>query len=201
MTQIYNPIHIGCIVEGHGDVQALPVVVRRVVHCIDPTIALRTDHVVRIPKSSILKPPNLEKGIELIARKIGTSCGILVLLDSDDDCPATLGPQLRDRAYQCRPDLPIGVVLAHREFEAWFLASAESLRGCRGLPHDLVAPKSPDAIRDAKGWLNRHSKPNGYAETVDQLEFARSFSISVARGLDSFDKCCREIERLVSVLR
>src|SRR5207245_1427147 len=32
--------------------------------------------------------------------------------DSDDDCPATLGPSLLARAYTIRPDVPIGVVIA-----------------------------------------------------------------------------------------
>ena len=42
------------------------------------------------------------------------------------------------------------VFLAKKEFEAWFLAAAESLRGQQGLPLDLTSPHYPENIRGAK---------------------------------------------------
>jgi hypothetical protein len=49
----------------------------------------------------------------------------------------------------------ISVIMAKLEYEAWFLAAAESLRGKRGLPSDLKITADPEYICDAKGWLSQ----------------------------------------------
>ena len=46
----------------------------------------------------------------------------VVLIDSDDDCPAELGPDLLLRGSSAYPELPIGVVIAKMEYESRFLA-------------------------------------------------------------------------------
>ena len=83
----------------------------------------------------------------------GRAGGVLVLLDADDDCPAALGPALLERARAARSDVPISVVLANREFEAWFIAAAESLAGTHGFPADLTPPLTPRRSGEPKnGW-------------------------------------------------
>jgi hypothetical protein len=138
----------------------------------------------------------------LAARTAGNNGAILLLVDADDDCPATLGPSLLRRARQARTNMPIAVVLANREYEAWFLASAASLRSREGLPPDLEAPPEPEKVRDAKGWLSRQM-PQGrpYKETIHQLLFTRLFDLALARSADSFDKLCRDISALVVAAR
>jgi Domain of unknown function (DUF4276) len=94
----------------------------------------------------------------------------------------------------------VSVVLAKREFEAWFLASAQSLAGNFGFLADMEAPADPEGVRGAKGWLSRH-RPRGhpYKETVDQAVLTSAFDIGRARKHSpSFDKFCREIEALLS---
>ena len=104
------------------------------------------------------------------------------------------------RAKQTRPDMPIAVVLAKREFESWFLTAAESLKNARDLPNDLAAPPNPEEIRDAKGWLSARMPPGRrYAETRDQAALTALFDMTAARrGSDSFNKCSREIHRLLA---
>ncbi len=92
--------------------------------------------------------------------------------------------------------MPLAVVLARSEFESWFIAAAESLRGRCGLPDDLEAPRDPEAIRGAKEWLGRHMRRR-YVETLDQPALTALFDLDAARRADSFDKCRREIERLL----
>jgi hypothetical protein len=91
------------------------------------------------------------------------------------------------------------VVLAKREYEAWFLAAAPSLRGLEGLPANLEAPAKPESISDAKGWLTRHMPPGQpYKERLHQQQFTRRFDLALARSADSFDKLCRDIKALIA---
>ena len=131
-------VKIGCIVEGYGEVKAVPVLIRNVTHKLFPELQVSIPTPIRTARSKVVKEGELEQRIELAAQKVGGRGGILVVLDSDDDCPAELGPVLLDRAFQTRSDLPIAVVLAKCEFEAWFLAAAESLRGKRGLRNEFT---------------------------------------------------------------
>ena len=138
----------------------------------------------------------------MAARKISGQGAIFIILDSEKDCPAELGPALLHRASQVRSDLPIAVVLAKHEFEAWFLAAAESIRGQRGLKNDLNAPDNPEAIRGAKEWLSQRMEGSRtYSETHDQPALTALFDIEQARQADSFDKCYRDIVRLLDELR
>lgn len=189
---------IGCIVEGHGDAEAVPLLIRRIGETLNPPVLPHILSPVRTPRSTLVKPRELERAIELVARRLDGNGAVLVLVDSDDDCPAQLGPQLLQRACSARADLPIAVVLAKYEYEAWFLAAAESLRGQRGLPEDLASPFEPESIRDAKGWLrDRMPKGQKYVETLHQPAFTARLLLDSARKADSFDKCYREIVRLL----
>jgi len=150
----------------------------------------------------LIKQGELERSVELVARKNFGQGGILLLLDCEDECPAVQGPELLKRAALARQDLAISVVLAKREYEAWFLAAAESLRGHRGLPADLVAPERPEDIRGAKEWLSdKMPYGRGYAEVSDQPALTAAFDMDVARRAGSFDKCFREIVRLINIVR
>jgi hypothetical protein len=97
--------------------------------------------------------------------------------------------------------MEISVVLAKKEYEAWFIAAAESVRGQCGLPQDLIGVPNPEDIRGAKEWLSRHMLRNRrYAETTDQAALTSVFDMQAACRADSFDKCYREIVRLLTAL-
>lgn len=193
-------LDLACIVEGDGDVEAVPIAIRRIVQEIAPGLALKI-HPLRVPRTKLVKLEELERSVELAARRAGRSGAIVVVLDSDDDCPATLGPELLGRARRTRSDLPISVVLAKREFEAWFLASAKSLRGLRGLADDLEPPPDPEAIRGAKEWLSaRMPEGRSYVETLDQSALTASMDLLQAREASSFDKLFRDLVAIVEQL-
>ncbi|MFY0575858.1 DUF4276 family protein [Cystobacter fuscus] len=189
---------LGLIVEGHGEVQAVPLLVRRLLKDLAPELhpTLLPPH--RVSRGQLVKEDELRRAIELMARKVGDGGRIHVLLDADDDLPCQLGPRLLDWARKQRPDRAVSIVIAKREYEAWFLASAESLQGYRGLPADLVAPPAPETVRNAKGWLGNHM-PTGYQETIDQPAFTSRFDLEAARRTDSFDKLVRELGRLFDI--
>ena len=186
---------VGLIVEGHGEVHSLPVLLRRVVREMEPSLHLSILNPFRIPRGQLVKEDGLRRAVEFMARKVGSDGRILILLDADDDLPCQLGPRLLAQARDCRRDRDISVVIAMREYEAWFLAAAESLRGHRRLPTDLTPPTRPEDIRDAKGWLNQRMS-DGYSETLHQPALTELFDLSAARRSDSFDKLFREVGRL-----
>ena len=194
-----SELRIAAIVEGDGEVEAVPVLIRRHALLAGWAGRVRVAPVIRQPASRLLKPHELERHVELAARKLNGPGGILVLLDCEDDCPATLGPSLLVRIRQSRPNLPTSLVLAHREFEAWFLGSVASIAGKRRLPPTLRPPPAPEAIRGCKQWLSRQmSQGEAYDEIRDQPALAAVFDLNAARAAcPSYDKCHREISSLL----
>jgi hypothetical protein len=193
-----SALYITSIVEGHGEVKAVPILIRRVVEQVDATLLVQTPMPIRVPRSKLVKDGEIERHVELAAGKIQERGGILVLVDADEDCPRELGPSLLKRARRARADVPVAVVLAKREFEAWFLAAAASIAGKRRLAGDLTPPADPESITGAKGWLTaRMPRSHPYHETTDQAALTACFDLALARRASSFDKCYRDIERLV----
>jgi hypothetical protein len=189
-------ITIASIVEGDGEVRALPVLLRRIAQELQVwNIEVPTPY--RMSRGKIVMAGGLENVVQAQAYRVADAGGVLVLLDADDDCPASLGPMLHERAVAARPDVPVAVVLANREYEAWFLASAASLAGHRGLSDPLEAPQDPERIRGAKEWLRRIGHCT-YSPTTDQAALTARFDLKVARqNSPSFDKLWREVERLI----
>lgn len=188
------------IVEGHGDVIALPVLLRRIALEVNPLVAFEVTRPIRIAKQRLVQANELERAGRLASLDLDASGAVLVVMDSErPTCPAQEGPQLLMRLRAAVPqEYGCAVVLAHQEAEAWFLAAAASLAGERGLPTGLQAPADPEGIRGAKEWLSRHMPPGRrYSETLDQPAFAARMSLVEARTSDSFDKLWREMARLL----
>jgi len=94
------------IVEGHGEISAVPELLRRLAHEEFRNYQLEVMRPFRLPRGRILADAGLEKAVELGARKLaadGRTGAILVLLDADDDCPAVLAPALLQRITAVKP--------------------------------------------------------------------------------------------------
>jgi hypothetical protein len=191
---------IATIVEGEGEVTALPIVLRRLAQETLGHWAARFPQPHRYNRNLLVAPGGIERIVGLVAVRSPEAGGILILLDADDDCPATLAPALLARARATRPDRHLAVVLANREFEAWFLAAAPSLAGIRGLAEDLKAHPAPESPRGCKEWLTHHRVDGQrYRPAVDQSALAAAFDLAQARlNAPSFDKLCRDVERLLT---
>ncbi|HAB15833.1 MAG TPA: DUF4276 family protein [Verrucomicrobiota bacterium] len=179
---------IAPIVEGHGEVQSVPILLRRFAERFVPGDRLVLNPALRVKSASFTNDTNyFRKYVELAARKAKqqpSSC-VLILLDCEDACPRALGPALLERATSCRPDVTTIVVLAHREFETWFATAARSLRRVCGLPAELEPPENPESLRDAKGWLSRQmGQP--YNAPEHQARFTEAFSFDEAMVNRSF---------------
>lgn len=183
------------IVEGQGEVKAVRVLLQRIACAVAPANPPAIGQPIRVKASSFLRNEReFVRFVELAAGKAAQAAGVvLILLDCEDDCPATLGPELQARARQVRSDVEFIVALAYREYETWFLAAAESLRGCAGLPDDLCPPPDPHAIRGAKEWLGRHM-PTGYDPIDHQAKFTASFDLGSATAIPSFGRLVARLE-------
>jgi hypothetical protein len=188
---------VATIVEGHAEVESVPVLLRRIFAQLGVS-DIQVARPFRVKRNRVVKPGELEGAIRQTIRDRAEVGGIMVLIDSDDDCPAELGLQLLDRAKKTT-QIPVSVVLAHREFECWLLASKESLRGINGIVENATAPPNPENIRGAKEHLTRNmTRGRRYLAVDDQVTFAETFDLNIARQrCASFDKCYREVERLL----
>ncbi len=194
-------MRVATIVEGDGEVAAVPVLLRRVAAWRTPEVSPEVLPPIRVRRDQFLnRDKEFERHLHLAAAKCGDSGWILVLLDADDDCPAQLAQQVLARAAACVAHRKLSVVLANREFEAWFIAAAASLDGHRGFaftPADTIDAETP---RDAKGWLRQRMAGGTYGETTDQPAFAARFDLQQAfDGSRSFRKLCSEWDRQTRV--
>lgn len=182
------------IVEGDGEVSALPVLLRRLATERGPVALVNPLQPIRVRRDRFLKKEEeFRRQLLLAAAKCADDGWILILLDADDDCPKALGAEIYRRAQKYVPHRRLSVVLANREFEAWFIAAAKSLDGLRGF---AVAPDEPveaEALRNAKGWIRAHMKGGAYSEVLDQPAFAARVDLQQAfDNSRSFRKLCKE---------
>lgn len=188
---------IALIVEGHGEVEALPLLLRRIAAQVGRVV--NAPRPFRIRRQNVLKAGEIERSVEFVANRAGVNGKILILLDANSDCPKTLAAEIVNRARQERSDRPIQVVLAKMEYEAWFLAAAESVAGRGGIKLDVVSPSDPEAIRNAKGWIRKRMKPGrSYSPSTDQAALTAVFDMDAARKRSpSFDKLYRAVVSLL----
>ena len=182
------------IVEGHGEVKALPILLRRISGWLTPDIYPDVQTPIRVRRDRFLrKDEDFRKFLGLASAKTLGNGWVLILLDADDDCPAELGTQILDRVREIIPHIRLSVVLAKYEYEAWFLASADSLNGQRGFELGAALNFDPEARRDAKGLIGEHMLGGKYREVTDQPAFSAVMDLDQARGNSrSFRKLCSE---------
>jgi len=187
-------IRLGLVVEGEGELEAFPLLLRRM---------LADEHIwnaevtspVRLDRGQFRQAHELQRAVRFALAANRREGPVVVLGDADDDCPAKLGPDLRGVAQAVAGSIPVAIVLANREFEAWFLAGAESLRGKRGISLDFSYVEDPEARRNAKSILTKSMHGRVYKPRVDQA-LAAVIDLAQARRARSFDRCCREVVRV-----
>ncbi len=180
------------IVEGHGDVLATPILLRRLAAEMFGVHDLVVQRPFRLPRTKIAIAGELERALRFGAAKLRAMSGpsmILILMDADEALPCVLAPQLIVRSAVVEID--VVCVLPNPEFETWFVASASSLFSeelAAGAPHD------PEAQRARKKWVT--DRLGGYSETLDQPRLATAMDLALCRKRSpSFAKLCRELAK------
>ena len=182
------------IVEGQGEVEALPILLRRLCEWMSPGKTMVVPEPIRVKRDRFLnRTDEFDRYLKLAAAKCGTNGWVLILLDADDFCPAENGCEILERAKKCIPHRRISVVLANREYEAWFIASAHSLNGKRGFRWESNEVVDAERPRNAKGWMKERMESKNYSEIIDQPAFTALMDLQQAHEKSrSFRKLCSE---------
>ncbi|RKT44953.1 hypothetical protein BDD21_2361 [Thiocapsa rosea] len=99
------------IVEGDGEVAALPILLRRICAWLTPDVHAAVSQPIRVRRDRFLnRDDEFRRHLLLAAAKSGEKGWILVLLDADDDCPAELAAQVLERARAVVPHRAVSVV-------------------------------------------------------------------------------------------
>lgn len=198
------------IVEGHGEVEAVPVLLRRLIPHYWPDIGIDVIRPIRQPRDRLVQNKDgcLDKSVQLAAAKLvqrqpdRSSCMILILCDADDDCARILAEGMRFVSGQYAQTLCIQIseVLAVPAFETWFAGAAESLRRFLKIENSFSA--NPEVAGYRKSWVETRFCGVKYSETVDQPKMTAAMDLDLCRErCSSFDKLVREIEKAVQHLR
>lgn len=184
------------IVEGEGDVDAVP-------RLIDRTLAFleRWDWTVGPPKKC--------GGVHALRAKLPNflwyaqsepECGaILILVDLDDGCPFKVSQDMVQQIQSLHLTRPVAIVLAHREYETWFLASLATIAGSNSIPEGTIYEGAVELRRGAKEWLSKQMPPGkAYKETIHQARMTAKIDIPLAKtNSRSFRRFVHAIEELV----
>lgn len=187
--------HLITLVEGPGDVAAVPVLLRQLLRRAQaydwqPADPMKVDGLGALRK-------RLTKFAEALRIKMnaGKCHGVLVLLDLDEGCPRAEALALAAAFAAFGLPYPVAVVFAHREYEEWLVASLPSIAPqVPLLPPGLLRTYAVEGKRGVKGWLTEQM-PSGfiYKETTHQEEFTRYLDPDLAQE-------CRSFRRLLSGL-
>ena len=188
------------IVEGHGELRAIPILIRRVLEAQGILTGVQVLKAIREHRGTLLKQGGIERLAQAARRKGRSGARILVVLDTDDDCAATLGPQLQSRLERELGNRDGAAVLAVREYENWLISHAAGLSRDGAFRDSIREQRNPEAVRDAKQWLTaRRITKHSYDPVADQARLSELVDLQVVRQrCPSFDKFWREVERLAT---
>ena len=179
---------MAAIVEGYGDVQAVPALIAKTSILLgNPAIA---SDPIRAGEWKLLRRPGVVEGyLELAASRQWDL--ILVVLDLEDDCAMAEAAVARERVEQWKDgrDIKVEIVFMVREYETLFLWCPT----CLPVSDNALLPANPDAIRGAKERVKQVANRR-YKETQDQLRYTQSLDIPVLYGVSrSFRRFCKAI--------
>ncbi|MBX9791612.1 MAG: DUF4276 family protein [Pirellulales bacterium] len=201
------------MVEGEGDVQAIPALAKRVLKdCFGSQCELRVSlNSIRVGNLANLAGHRVEtwlRQLQLSIRVRERIAGIVLLLDGDTKwttdlagkkirfCPGIAARLLaaESRKVGGGDVFSVAIVFACPEFESWLIAGRAGFAG--ELKPDVEPPVEVETIRDAKKWL-RLARHDGYRPTLHQLALANGASLDGMRTLRSFRRFEKTLKLLV----
>ena len=160
------------IVEGDGDMEAVPELVRRVLHAHE-----RYDVEISRPHRRGDLPKVLQRFDDYLQTALIDGDPVLWVLDYDcEDCDDDKRDlvDLVSRSASLRGSVAVEFVFFVKEFESIFLADHETTKAVfEDIPSNFQFPIDPESVRDAKGWISK-ARPKGaaYKPTQHQKRLA-----------------------------
>ncbi len=196
MTTSYQ---FGCAVEGDGETSAVPALLQRLGNHFCPGLFQRNAEISRIDSGKMRVEQEIDRYLELLARRVGRDSPFLILFDGDllGDCAKELNVAVLENVRKAHADLRVSVVVATAEFEAWFLASKKSLVDKGIFKKDPCPNQGAESMRSPKALVGA-ALGRKYRETIDQHDLVREMSIDEAYANSrSFRKLCDDFKRLI----
>ena len=172
------------IVEGDGDLKAVPLLLRNLV-------TLHGLHETQIlPPHKRGELPKVAAGFDNYFRMaLKENAAILLVLDFDCEycgCPIHEAEKLYHRAQGIRSNWPFKIAFLVKEFESLFLAETQAATNVLALPPNTEFPDIPETIRDTKGWLSKAlPKGSSYKPTVHQAKITAHLNFEKLRETSS----------------
>lgn len=184
------------IVEGLGDIKAVPALLTRILQ----NEGQWSWYAGKAHQAHNLH--TLKKGLERFLRHAANEkncAAILILLDLDDGCPKKEAESLALEIQTFNLPQPVAIAFAHREYEAWFLASLPTIAGHYGLPSDVLYEGDVESKRDAKGWFKQRMLGRKYNPLIHQKKFTSLIDLELAyENSRSFRRLYHAIEQLLA---
>lgn len=151
-------------------------------------------------RGNLTKEGGLERFVKYAWKE--PDCGaILVLLDSEGECPRSIAMDFSKRILTMGVIFPVVIVIAHRMYEAWFLASIATIAGHLDLPAGLLPPLDAEAVGSPKAWINDKLPPGrAYKETQDQEAMTHLMDITLASTTKSFRRLRHAIDQALDAI-
>ncbi len=198
---------IAPIVEGKTEVRCIERLLQRVwVEVLGQVERLQVVRPIWAKRDQVVRRQGTElaDGVEQAARVVAAAavragpdgrCLILLFIDAESACPATLAPRLLGVARSARSDIDIDCVLPKQMLENWFVASLVSLRAVGVVPPGLPPPADPEDCHGAN-WLDAQIRAGGrglaYKKPADAMKFVPHLDLAACHaGSRSFRKLCR----------
>jgi hypothetical protein len=203
-------LRVAVIVEGDGEVAAVPILLRRLWAELGGQYIEILGPPIRRKRSEFEHQQQLERAVSLAAIKLkhappSSDPGLVLILfdrDPSNQPPCYLGPQALKWAKSAFLHLDIACIVANVEYETWFVAAAESLTKYIQLKPNETIPDAPEDQRCGKKWIASRFRLPKYSETQDQPAMTDKMDISqVRRRSPSFDKLCRELEKRAALVQ
>lgn len=184
------------IVEGDGDRQAVPLLLRNYLSYIqDYEFRIVSNPIKAGGIRKLLSPGQLERYVPHAANR-GEADSVLIILDADEHCPLDLARQCHDRiaALAEARGKPVGLCFLKAEYETLFLFSLASLRA--GYRPDAWHPDPPplpddlESIRGAKERLKGQMQTASYGEMRDQAAMTPYLDFTALKASRSFRHLC-----------
>lgn len=168
------------IVEGHGDLEAVPNLIRRVLHEVHQCFDIEL-----LPAQRRGEWPKVKREFDryYLAARL-ESAPILWVLDFDcDDC---IDPDLErewalSRAKQVDSTGRLEMMFIVKEYESLFLWDKRPLEQAFGqLASPAVLPSDPESVRDAKGYVSTLlPKGRAYKPSTDQARVTSRLDLAL----------------------